>query len=277
MDRHAGWMLPLFVPATKPELFRKAAASGADAIVVDLEDAVADSQKIAARSNVALASGLGIDVILRVNAIGTAWHDGDLLLGAGQPLLCAVMIPKVESAEQIEQVRSKLGSKPLIALIETVEGLRRVDEIARATDVVQLGLGTQDLSAELDCAPDSRLFEVARYNLLVASRSAGIAPPIDGVSLSLDDAAGLEADAKLLLDIGFGGKFCIHPNQIAPLRQGLMPDEATIERARRIVAGGQGAARIDGLMIDEPVRRRAGRQILRAERLTREFILSEGV
>jgi citrate lyase subunit beta/citryl-CoA lyase len=266
MNAHPGWMLPLFVPATKPDRFRKAAASGADAIVVDLEDAVADSDKVGARSNVALSSGLDVDVILRVNAFGTAWHDGDLHLAADQPL-AAVMLPKVESADQIERVRAVTGSKPLIALIETVEGLRCIDEIARSASVVQLGLGTQDLSAELDCSPDSRLFDVARYNLMLASRSAGIAPPLDGVSLVLDNVEGLAAEGAGIVDLGFGGRFCIHPAQIPPLRRGLTPDAATIERARRIVAVGQGAARVDGMMIDEPVRRRAERQIFRFDRL----------
>lgn len=260
-----GWLLPLFVPATRPDRFAKAARSGADAVVVDLEDAVAPEEKDAARANVELAANIGCDMLLRINAIDTVWFEADCAV-ARACCAKAVMLPKALDDDQVQLVAEATG-KPVVALIETAEGAARIVRIAAAVGTVQLGLGTQDLAAELGCSPASRLFDALRWDMVAASARAGIAGPIDGVSLDLANHDGLEDEARALVDIGFAGKFCIHPAQIAPLRRGLRPRLEEVERARRIIDCGDGAGREGDIMIDAPVRRQAQRVLDAASRL----------
>lgn len=261
-----GWLLPLFVPASRPDRFAKAAASGADAVVVDLEDAVAPEDKDAARANVVLAADLGADVLLRINGSDTSWFKADCA-AAREACVAAVMLPKAENADQIRAVADATG-KPVIALIETVEGASTIARIASAAGTVQLGLGTQDLAAQLGCSPLSRLFDVVRWDMVAASARSGIAAPIDGVSLELSRHDHLEGEARLLTQIGFAGKFCIHPLQIAPLQRGLRPSAQEVELARQILDHGEGAGRVGNIMIDAPVRRQAQRVVDKENRLS---------
>lgn len=261
-----GWILPLFVPATRPDRFATAAGSGADAFVVDLEDAVATSDKDAARANIPGSGSYLADLILRVNAVGTPWHDADCA-AAKQSSAVAVMLPKVEAAHDVERV-AMLTGLPVIALIESVEGVARVAGIAAAAGTVQLGLGTQDLAAQLGCRPASRLFDALRWEMVFRSCASEIAPPIDGVSLDLSDQGALEADGRALADMGFAGKFCIHPTQIAPLRRGLLPGAGDVERARLIASSPEGASRVGDIMVDAPIRRQAERLLDRYRRLS---------
>jgi citrate lyase subunit beta / citryl-CoA lyase len=264
---HPGWILPLFVPASRPDRFKRAALSGADAIIVDLEDSVAIEDKEAARANVEAASGLGVDVILRINAFGTPWHNGDLA-AARLDAVSAVMLPKAERASDLTSVGVAIGGKPLIALIETSAAVTSIAAISSAVGVAQLAFGTQDLAAELCCSPRSRLFDSIRLQLLLAAYRAGIAPPLDGVSLELLDEQDLRDEASEIAATGFAGRLLIHPDQVTPTVKGLCPSQADITSAQQVVASSGAATRVEGRMVDRPVRLRAERMLARASRLS---------
>lgn len=268
MGSHPGWLMPIFVPATRPERFAKAAASGSDAIIIDLEDAVAPEDKDAARANIKLATGLGIDVIVRVNASGTVWQAKDLDAIAGANI-AAVMLPKAEDPSEIERVCSAIGERPIIALIETPDAIGRERAIARAHGVVQLAFGTQDMAAELGCDPSSAMFDSIRLNLIVGSRQAGIAAPLDGVSLDLRNDDVLLHEATAIARNGFHGRLLVHPAQVAPTLKGLMPNQDVLELAERIVKSSAAAGNVAGKMIDRPVILNAQRQLSRARRMKR--------
>ena len=246
---------PLFVPANRPERFARAAASGADAIILDLEDAVAPDAKDAARA--ALRRDFtDLPVIVRINAAGTAAHDADL---AAMAALCpdAVMLPKAESAAGCQAVARALNAMPLIALIESARGLAHARDIAATPGVVRLAFGSVDFCADLGCAHLPELLLPARSELVLAARLAGIAAPIDGVTVQLDDPQISHDDAAHARALGMTGKLCIHPRQIAPVRRAFAPSDAEIDWARRVLTSGEGAVSVDGAMVDEPVRLRA--------------------
>jgi len=267
---HDSASLFLFVPADRPERFEKAAAAGPDAIIVDLEDAVAPSAKNDART--ALAAGLAglpetVAVFIRVNGIGTPWHEADLALTTKLPI-AGVVLPKAERAEGVRGIRSRLAGKSLIALVETAVGLAEAEAIAKASD--RLAFGSVDFAADLGCAHVRDALLLARSRLVLAARLAGQAQPIDGVTLSIKDEAAVEDDARYAASLGLGGKLLIHPAQVAPARRGLAPNEQDIAWAERIVAGSaDGAARaVDGIMVDAPVLARAHHILQRRDRLT---------
>ncbi|WP_417210321.1 HpcH/HpaI aldolase/citrate lyase family protein [Antarctobacter sp.] len=252
---------PLFVPASKPERFGKAAASGADAVILDLEDAVAAADKDTARA--ALDAGFtDLPVIVRINAIGTPWHAADLaaVTGAG---FAAVILPKSETPDTVAQVVAALPGLPVIALIESALGLANARAIATVKGVERLAFGSVDFCADLRCAHLRDILLPVRSELVLASRLGGIASPIDGVTVQLDDLAATRDDAGHARDLGMTGKLCIHPKQIAEVKRAFAPSEKEISWAKRVLASGDGAVSVDGAMVDEPVRIRA-RAILAA-------------
>lgn len=252
---------PLFVPASRPDLFDKAVASGADAVILDLEDAVSRSDKPLARTYL---RKLGeVETLVRINAIGTAWHDDDVA-AVNHLRPDAVIIPKCEAGAAFDRLLSQL-TMPVVALVETARGVVTAREIAASSGVARLAFGSVDYSADLGCAHDRAPLLVARSKLVLASVLAGLVPPLDGVTLATSDLEAVASDARYAQSLGFGGKLAIHPRQIAPIREALRPSEAEIEWAHRALETGDGAVAIDGLMIDEPVRARA-RAILRAQR-----------
>lgn len=245
---------PLFVPANRPERFAKAAASGCDAVILDLEDAVAVDAKGAARA--ALATDFtDLLVVVRINAYGSPWHDADVAaVAALKP--AAVILPKAEDAGVTAAVAAALGL-PVIALIESALGLAQARAIAAAPGVVRLAFGSVDFCADLGCAHLRDVLLPARSELVLASRLAGIAAPIDGVTVQLDDLSVSHDDAAHARALGMTGKLCIHPKQIAEVRRAFAPTPAELDWARRVVASGDGAVSVDGAMVDEPVRIRA--------------------
>lgn len=260
---------PLFVPANRLDRLDKAAASGADALIVDLEDAVAETQKEAARQALAAIALPALPVILRVNAAGTRWHADDLAMAAGKGF-AAIMLPKAEDPAEIADVRRATGSG-IVALVETARGVDVLDRIAGAPGVRRLAFGSVDFAADLGCAhePESLLF--ARSRIVLASRLAGIAAPLDGVTLAVADEAAAEADARRAMTLGFSGKLCIHPRQVGPVLRGFSPSPAELSWADKVLsASTEGAVALEGTMIDAPVRRRA-EQIRRRAELTRRF------
>lgn len=252
---------PLFVPASKPERFVKAAACGADAVILDLEDAVAAADKNTARD--AIDAGFtDLPVIVRINAIGTPWHAADLSAVAGKGFV-AVILPKSETAETVAQVVAALPGLPVIALIESALGLANACAIAAVDGVARLAFGSVDFCADIGCAHLRDILLPARSELVLASRLGGIAAPIDGVTVQLDDPAVTGGDASHARDLGMTGKLCIHPKQIAEVKRAFAPSEQEIDWAKRVLASGDGAVSVDGAMVDEPVRIRA-RAILAA-------------
>lgn len=245
---------PLFVPANRPERFAKAAVSGADAVILDLEDAVAFDAKDVARA--ALATEFtDLPVLVRINAHGTQWHDADMAAVAALQVT-AVILPKAEDAV-ICTVVAKTTGKPVVALIESALGLAQARAIAAADGVKRLAFGSIDFCADLGCEHLRDVLLPARSELVLASRLAGIAAPIDGVTVQLEDLAISHGDASHARFLGMTGKLCIHPKQIEAVRRAFAPTNKEIDWARRVLASGDGAVSVDGAMVDEPVRIRA--------------------
>ncbi|MFM2278335.1 MAG: hypothetical protein RLZZ444_566 [Pseudomonadota bacterium] len=259
----------LFVPADRPERFAKAVASGADAIIIDLEDAVAADTKAHARAALASSEGVlrnaGIPVFIRINGTATQWHDDDVA-AIERLSIAGIILPKAENGSTVAALRPRLAGKQLIALIETAAGLSAVDEIAPTCD--RLAFGSVDFAADLGCAHHREALLFARSRIVLAARLASQPQPIDGVTLSIKDEAAVEQDARYAMELGFGAKLLIHPAQVAAARRGFSPSAEEISWAEKVVATNlDGAASaINGIMIDAPVLARA-RQIL--ERHTR--------
>ena len=251
---------PLFVPGDRPERFTKAANTGTDAVIIDLEDAVAPADKPKARSN---AERHGLDpakTIIRINAATSVWFEDDLGLAA-RLRLRAIMLPKAEGKSQIDAIRVRAPRTPVIALIESARGVAALSETLRADGVEVAAFGPLDLALDLGCTPIWEAMLHARSEVVLRSRLAGLAQPLDGPSPSIKDPIVVEEEARRAASIGFGGKLAIHPAQIAPIRSALLPDTATIAWAERVMEGAvSGAAvQIDGGMIDRPVIERARR------------------
>jgi citrate lyase subunit beta/citryl-CoA lyase len=248
----------LFVPADRPDRFGKALASGAHAVILDLEDAVAPERKAAARD--ALADWLHAataGVYVRVNPAGTPWHEDDCAL-LGLPAVRGVMLPKSEEPAQLAAVASRLGgAQVLIPLVETVAGWFNVLALARAPRVARLAFGSVDFMSDSGIQGDGAELDAVRTQLVLASRLAGLAPPVDGVSLAIDAPAQLAADVQRSRRGGFGGKLCIHPRQVPAVNGGFLPTPAELDWARRVVraleSGAPGAVAVDGKLVDKPV------------------------
>jgi citrate lyase subunit beta / citryl-CoA lyase len=265
----------LFVPGNRPERFAKALASGADAVVLDLEDAVAADTKASARAAVTAWAAAAdpndrARAVLRINDAGSPEHAADLrlLAEAGLP---AVMLPKAETVAQVAAVRAAAGPLRVLALIETARGVEQAGTVAAADGVTRLVFGTLDLALDLDLdieqAPDGLGYAAGR--LAVASRIAGLPAPVAGVTPQLGDRARLLADLAWSRLHGFGAKLCIHPAQVEPIHTALAPDAEALAWAHRVLAADRaapGAARLDGRMIDRPVVLQAARTLARAGR-----------
>ncbi|MBY5377271.1 CoA ester lyase [Rhizobium leguminosarum] len=245
---------PLFVPGDRPERFEKAAASGADAVILDLEDAVAPERKALARRS--LATGFtDLPVIVRVNGLGTPWHAEDMDAASKLPL-AAIIVPKAEGNAAFRELASA-SSVPVLALVESALGLARARHVAVMPGVARLIFGSVDFCADLGCAHTRETLLSARSELVLASRLGNLAAPIDGVTTSIDDVEIITTDARHSSELGFGGKLAIHPRQITAIRSGFRPDPAEIVWANKVLASGEGATAVDGIMVDEPVRIRA--------------------
>ncbi|KQT52487.1 MULTISPECIES: HpcH/HpaI aldolase/citrate lyase family protein [unclassified Aureimonas] len=251
--------VPLFVPADRPDRFEKAAAAGADAVILDLEDAVSPGAKDEARA--ALRGRFApLPLLVRVNGLGTPWHEADMAALPGKGF-SAVIVPKAESGAAFAALCAA-SPLPVIALIESARGLADARGVAATGQVARLAFGSIDFCADLGCAHTREALLAARSEIVLASRLAGLAAPIDGVTTAIDDASAVAGDARHARELGFAGKLCIHPRQIEAIRAGFAPDAAEVAWARKVLAGGAGAAAVDGTMVDEPVRLRA-RALLR--------------
>lgn len=272
----AGAVTVLFVPGDRPDRYAKAATSGADVIILDLEDAVAPAAKTAARRAVTGAlrgTGEPLRALVRVNAAGAPAHDDDvgalvdLASRPGHGLL-GVMLPKADDPRVITEVIGRLHAADpelaVVPLVESAAGVLRAPEIAGVPGVTRLALGAIDLTADVDAELDSPIVTHAMAQLVLASRAAGIAPPVDSPATEIRDTAVVAATARAARGCGFGGKLCIHPAQLDPVRTAFHPSPEQIAWAQRVLAAGDSAVQVDGKMVDRPVVLRAGRILRRA-------------
>ncbi len=252
----------LFVPGDRPDRFERAAGSGTEQVIVDLEDAVDPASKVVAREQARswlASSGRGV---VRINASASPWFEADCAALVGLPGLDAVMVPKAEDASELTELSQLFGpTVGIIALVESARGISTADRIAAADGVTRLAFGSIDLAADLGCDHTRDALLLARSTLVLASRSAGIAAPVDGVTTVLDDLDVISDDARYSRSLGFRGKLCIHPKQLAATVAAFMPSAMDIAWAERVLgaSSGDGAARLDGEMIDRPVLERARR------------------
>lgn len=253
----------LFVPGKRPERFSKALDSGANAVVLDLEDAVPEEDKEAARNAIRIAWPNFSDeqknrLVIRTNSPGTKFYAADLIMAQELNVSC-ILIPKSESVDQINGAALILPNTAIIPMIETALGLDNLREIANSNQVIRLALGNLDLQADLGmvCDPDETELQTARYQIVLASRLAQIAPPIDGVTPSTDDAGRISNDAQRAKRMGFGAKLCIHPKQVSLVKAAFTPSDEELAWAQRVVDADKtskgGAIKLDGRMIDRPV------------------------
>jgi len=253
----------LFVPGDRPDRFDRARASGADLDIIDLEDAVPRDAKEAARANAVRSLRDSDDssrTVVRINVLDDGGLDDISALSSlgGSGWLRAVMLPKAETEEQIEAVRSIVGPETaIIALIETVKGLRQVSRIASHPGVVRLGFGALDFSVDVD-ASGSTLLDHARCEIVLASRDAGISAPFESPIPDFRDLEALGVSARRSRGLGFGGQLCIHPAQVSVVAAAFLPTAEERGWAERIMAATQGGVtQVDGAMVDRPVLLRA--------------------
>ena len=275
----------LFAPGNHARRVEKALSLDADAVILDLEDAVAIAEKVATR--VAVAAALARPrqgrLYVRVNAVDTEFCYGDLV-AVVQPGLDGIILPKVETPTglatidwllgQLERDRGlPKGDIDLIPIVETARGLRQVDAIAAAgTRVARVAFGAGDFTLDVNMAWSRAETELAhaRATIVTASRAAGIEAPLDTVWVDLADAEGLEASARTALAYGFQGKMCIHPDQIGIVNRVFTPSDTDIAFAERVCAAfaqaeaaGIASIQLDGKFIDYPIVYRAQRTLQR--------------
>jgi citrate lyase subunit beta / citryl-CoA lyase len=266
----------LFVPGNRPERFLKALSSGADAVILDLEDAVAPGDKPTARRSIVESwtslLAANVPLVVRVNAADSNHWCEDLAILTKLHGLSAVMVPKADSPKTLADLHDQLGGVPLLPLIETVGGLDGVKEVAAAPGVLRLAVGHIDFMSDAGIECDGQESELIplRFAVAMATRLARLAPAVDGVTVQTDDEARLRDDTLRARRFGFGGKLCIHPRQVAVVHESLLPTEQELTWARRVIAAndaaGGAAVQLDGRMVDVPVVLQARRTLARVRK-----------
>ncbi|MFN3293391.1 MAG: HpcH/HpaI aldolase/citrate lyase family protein [Gemmobacter sp.] len=255
------WRSVLYIPGSKERALEKAAGLPTDAIIFDLEDAVAAEEKPRARA--LLAETLrtrdfgGRARIVRINGLGTAWGADDVAAMVGVPLE-AVLIPKVDSAADVQAVADRIPDVDLWAMMETPLGMLNAAGIAAHPRLTGMVMGTNDLAKDLGTRfrPDRLPLLTGLGLCLLAARAHGVTI-VDGVYNAFKDAEGLRAECVQGRDMGFDGKTLIHPDQLAVANEVFAPSEAEIDLARRQIAAfeaaqaaGQGVAVVDGKIVE---------------------------
>ncbi len=265
----------LFTPGSRPERFEKAARSGADAIVLDLEDGVPPAEKAGARDAIARewdrVKALGTPVVVRLNALSTPFGEDDLAWAKRLFQPAAIMLPKAETAEPIATVHAALPDIPILPLVESVAGYFGLAAVAAAPGVARLMLGHIDFMVDsgLQCGEDESEVAPLRFAIAMATRANRLAAPVDGVTVQIADLERLRVDTQRGLRFGFGGKMCIHPSQVAVIHEAFAPTEKEQEWARKVLAAdaasGGAAVQVDGRLIDLPIVLQAHRTLARVD------------
>ena len=257
----------LYIPGSKERALDKARSLPADAIIFDLEDAVAPEEKANARqtlANALAAMDFGPRAkLVRINGFESDWGGADLdVIALARPE--AILLPKVNGAADIESLARRLDARAetadtrIWAMMETAEGILNAAAIARAPRMAGFVMGTNDLAKELGCRhrPDRLPLQMALQTCLMAARAAGIVA-VDGVYNAFKDGEGLRAECEQGRDLGFDGKTLIHPDQLAIANEVFAPSEAALTLARRQIAAfdearakGQGVAVVDGRIVE---------------------------
>lgn len=270
----------LFAPANRPDLVAKTPRSGPDAVIIDLEDGTPPAAKVSAREQAAAAArelasgGYSGLIMLRGNSPGTEWFDGDLDAYAAGPF-GGIVVPKTETAAQVRDIEARLRDLGAAgrAVIWGIESVRGVVEAVPALGASELGIaayfGAEDYIADLGGRRTARGEETfyARTRVAMACRLAGLVA-IDQVVVAIRDEDQFRADAQFALNVGFGGKMCVHPSQVGICHALFTPPPEAVDRARRLLAcydealkAGRATADFEGQMIDGPLVAQA-RQIL---------------
>jgi citrate lyase subunit beta / citryl-CoA lyase len=249
----------LFVPGHRPDRFAKAAAAGADGVILDLEDAVGPDLKVTARQRVRDWLAAGHPAAVRINPPGTPWYAEDIAMaaaGAG-----AVLVPKSEDAEVLGDIaRSLPAATAIVPLIETAAGVLGAAAICAVPGVVRPAFGAVDLSVQLGVDhTDAAALRQARSMLVLAAAAAGCAPPMDSPTTTLDDDGVLAADLAEAVRLGFTAKLCVHPRQVEAANRAFTPSAEEVGWAREVLdAVADGSVTVyKGQMIDRPVVLRA--------------------
>jgi citrate lyase subunit beta / citryl-CoA lyase len=261
----------LFVPGNDARKLRKAGSLGADLVVIDLEDAVAEAEKTGARELVAEAVpelSAHVRVAVRVNGIETGRLQDDIASVTAGPGVSVIVVPKVEAVDTLSAVADQLERTErvgLLALVETPLGIARCEDILASAPprTITAMLGVADFTAALgvDLSDDGTELLYARQRLIVAARAAGMPGPIDGPYLRLDDSDGLIADTRRSRALGFQGRVALHPRQVDPINRAyselsdeqLRAAERIVEAFERAEASGVASIRVDGRFVDYPV------------------------
>ncbi len=281
----------LFAPGNNARRAGKALTLDADAVILDLEDACPVAEKVATREVVvaALQAPRRCAGYVRVNPISTPFGFGDVLAVVRRGV-DGLVVPKIETADELKtadwllaQVEREqglaAGSLDLVPIVETARGVANVAAIAGAgTRVRQLAFGAGDFTLDMNLAWSAEEAEFAPYRsaLVLASRAAGLAPPVDTVWVDLQDADGFARSAARARDMGFSAKLCIHPAQVAATNAAFTPTPEQVARARRVVdafaeaeRAGSAAIQLDGQFIDYPFLYQARRVLATMEQLQR--------
>lgn len=251
----------LFVPGQRDDRFDKAVASGTDAVILDLEDAVPPESKQAARECVRRWLAAGGRAVVRINAADTPWFTDDLQMLRALPQ-AGVMLSKAD-APSLAHTLAALPGREVIALLETVAAYMDLPALSRVPGLAQIAFGSVDFGVDSGIADSGDAMVAVRTQIVLHSRFAGLRAPLDGVSLSFSSAEEMDVDARRSLQLGFGGKLCIHPAQVSAVNRAFTPTEQEQAWAQRVLqafADSAGAATaVDGKMVDRPVVERARR------------------
>jgi len=275
-----GAVTALFVPGNRPDRFVKARGSGADFIIIDLEDAVDSDDKNAALAAtvdyLALVGGqvgervgervgeqTAVPVLVRINSLDTARGRDDVAaLHEHVGALGGIVVPKVESVSHLNEVAIKLPQVPLVAIVETAAGIVALPQLLSTTHISRLAFGAIDFALDVGSTAGAVL-DAARSTIVMASRAAVLPAPLDSPSTHINETETVAASAASAHAFGFGGMLAIHPAQLDPIRSGFLPTGAELAWARRALAVGGNASQLDGQMVDRPVLERA-RRLLQA-------------
>lgn len=270
----------LFVPATRIDRIEKAFASGADAVIVDLEDTVAKQDKAAARDALKNyydeqnAKQTYRPIWLRINKASSEEFFKEIVLCQKMPNLAGVLLAKAERAEDIESIHQLTGL-PVIALIESSIGLYQIDSMAKAVGLAAFSYGFLDLCNDLQVQVGTTAADIIanqiRYQLILTSKVHQLSPPIDTIYPDFKNESGLSNRVNLWSQMGMAGMLCIHPKQVEIVHQALQPTDRELAFATRVIEkyekSGQAVFKIDGEMVDAPVIARS-RQLLERQQLS---------
>lgn len=258
----------LFVPGDRPERFDKSAA-GADAVIVDLEASVHPERKDDARGNASrwLRERAETFRLVRINGVATEWLERDARM-LRDAFVDGILLPMVEGPADVRLALGQLrDAMPLIPMIENAAGVQNAAAIAQCDGVARLAFGNMDYQTQTGTAGDAAMIYPSSA-IVVASGAVGLPAPLSGVTAAFRDRGRLDADIMFERALGFGGKLCIHPDQIGPIVDGFLPDPALLDWAERVLSASANsyAVEVDGELVDRLVIERTRRILARGRR-----------